>query len=80
MVNRVRATISLPDELSELARVEARRRGISFSAVVRESLEDKLRRQPQLPWQGIVNDPKLVAEAMDDELAATWADDIARNR
>lgn len=76
----MRATISLPDELSELARVEARRRGISFSAVVRESLEDKLRKHPPLPWQGIVNDPQLVAHAMDEELAATWADDIARNR
>ena len=76
----MRATISLPDELSELARVEARRRGISFSAVVRESLEDTLRKQPRLPWQGIVNDPELVAQAMDEELAATWADDIARHR
>jgi post-segregation antitoxin (ccd killing protein) len=75
----MRATISLPDELSELARVEARRRGISFSAVVRESLQDALRKQSRLPWQGIVNDPQL-AHSMDEKLAATWADDIARNR
>ena len=76
----MRTTISLPGELAELARVEARRRGISFSAVVRESLEDKLCKQPRLPWQGIVNDPKLVAQAMNEELAATWADDIVHNR
>ena len=76
----MRTTISLPGELAELARAEAKRRGISFSAVVRESLEDKIRKQPRLPWQAIVNEPKLSAHAMDEELAATWADDIAHNR
>lgn len=72
--------ISLPDELSELAKAEAKRRGISFSALVRESLENELSKRPNLPWQGTVNDPQLVAHAMDKELAATWSEDIAGNR
>lgn len=74
----MRTTISLPDELTELARIEARRRGISLSAVIRESLENALREQ--LPWQGIVDDPKLVARTLDETLAASWAEDIAGDR
>lgn len=74
----MRMTISLPDELTELARVEARRRGICLSAVIRESLENTLRKQ--LPWQGIVNDPKLMARTLDETLAASWAEDIAGDR
>ena len=76
----MRTTISLPDELAELARVEARRRGISLSAVIRESLEDGLRRPLSLPWQGIVNDPESRARSLDRVLAQSWADDIAGDR
>ena len=76
----MRTTISLPDELAELARVEARRRGISFSAMVRESLENALRERPKLPWQGIVSDPEFAAKALDEALAETWAEDIAVDR
>lgn len=75
----MRTTISLPDELAELTRVEARRRGISFSAIVRESLEHALRERPKLPWQGVVSDPENAASALDEALVESWADDIARN-
>ncbi len=76
----MRKTIVLPDELAELASVEAKRRGISFSAVVRESLENELRKRPNPPWQGIVNDPGLAARTLDDALADSWAEDITGNR
>ncbi|MCE2425658.1 MAG: ribbon-helix-helix protein, CopG family [Pseudomonadales bacterium] len=76
----MRTTISLPDELAELARVEARRRGISLSAVIRESLQDGLRRPLSLPWQGIVDDPESPARSLDRVLARSWADDIAGDR
>ena len=72
----MRTTISLPDELVELARAEARHRGISFSAMVRASLENELRKRTTLPWQGIVSDPELAASAGDQALAEGWAEDI----
>ena len=75
----MRTTISLPDDLAELAGVEARRRGISFSAMVRELLENALRERPKLPWQGIVNEPEHAASALDEALAESWAEDIAGN-
>ena len=78
----MRTTISLPNELAQLARSEARRRGVSLSAVVRESLEKHLRKAPatRLPWQGIIDDPESSAGSLDAVLAETWADHIARDR
>ena len=78
----MRTTISLPDELAQLARNEARRRSVSLSAVVRESLEKYLRRTPatRLPWQGIIGDPGSSARSLDAVLADTWADTVARDR
>ena len=78
----MRTTVSLPDGLAQLARREARRRGISLSAVIRESLEASLRapRDAGLPWQGIVDDPGVEARSLDEALADTWADDIAGHR
>lgn len=76
----MRTTISLPDELARTARNEARRRGGSLSAVVRESLEARLRKpivaklpRPKLPWQGIVSDPESSARRLDE----SWADHIS---
>ena len=78
----MRTTISLPNELAQLARHEARRRGVSLSAVVRESLEKHLRKTPatRLPWQGIIDDPGSSADSLDAVLADNWADSIARDR
>lgn len=78
----MRTTISLPDELAQLTRHEARRRGVSLSAVVRESLEKHLRKVPatRLPWQGIVDDPGSSASSLDAVLADDWANSIARDR
>ena len=78
----MRTTISLPNELAQLARNEARRRGVSLSAVVRESLEKHLRKAPatRLPWQGIIDDPGSSADSLDAVLADNWADYIARDR
>ena len=72
----MRTTISRPDELAHLARTEARHRGISFSAMVRASLENELRQRTKLPWQGIVSDPELAASTGDQALADSWAEDI----
>jgi len=78
----MRTTISLPNELAQLARNEAGRRGVSFSAVVRESLEKHFRKAPatKLPWQGIIDDPGTRADSLDAELADNWADAIDRDR
>ena len=77
-----RTTISLSDDLAELARHEARRRGISLSAVIRDSLKSTLVKPPgaKLPWQGIVSDPSSRARDLDAELAETWSDRIAGDR
>ncbi len=78
----MRTTISLPNELAQLARNEAGRRGVSVSAVVRESLEKHFRKglATRLPWQGIINDSRSLADTLDTELANSWADAIDRDR
>ena len=74
----MRFTVSLPDDLGLLVRNEARRRGISLSAVVRQSLETSLRKssRARLPWQGIVSDPGSDARSVDVWLAENWADRV----
>lgn len=54
---------------------------MSFSAVVRESMEKYFRKTPptRLPWQGIINDPGSLADSLDTELADNWADAIDRD-
>ena len=77
-----RTTISLSDNLAGLARNEARRRGISLSAVIRDSLKTTLLK-PQgakLPWQGIVSDPSIRARDIDDLLTESWSEKIAGDR
>lgn len=76
-----RTTITLPDELAELARSEAQLRGSSLSAVVRQALEASLRPSSprRLPWQGIVADGQRPARELDHHLN-DWADDIAGDR
>ena len=78
----MRTTISLPDHLAQLAKREARRQGISLSAVIQQSLETSLRRPPgaRLPWQEIVSDGGSPARNVDGMLAAAWPDRIAGDR
>ena len=75
----MRTTIYLPDDLAQLAKREARRQGISLSAVIHRSLEMSLRRPPgaRLPWQGIVSDGGSAAPNVDAMLADAWPDRIA---
>ena len=77
-----RTTISLSDDLAEMARNEARRRGVSLSAVVREALKSALVKPPgaKLPWQGIVSDSSIPARSLDEILAESWSDRIAGDR
>lgn len=78
----MRTTISLPDSLANLARSEARRRGVSFSAIVRLSLERHLCRPSgdKLPWRGIIADPSYAARDLDRAMTARWPDDVAGDR
>ena len=75
----MRVTIFLPDDLGRLGRNEARRRGVSLSAVIRQSLEMSLRKPPgaRLPWQGIVSDPDSDARVLDAKLAEGWSESLA---
>ena len=74
-----RMTISLPDDVAERARGEARRRGISLSTVISNSLKSTLVNPTaaKLPWQGIVSDPTSRARDIDAELARTWSEQIS---
>ena len=78
----MRVAISLPDDLGLLVRSEARRRGVSLSAVIRQSLEMSLRRPPgaRLPWQGIVSDLSSDARTVDAVLVHGWTEHISDRR
>ena len=73
-----RITISIPDELNEALCIEARRRGISLSEVIREKVEAELAaRRARLPgFVGLANKklPYSAADA-DIELAKTFGRD-----
>ena len=77
-----RTTISLSDDLAELARNEARRRGVSLSKLIREALKSARIKPPgaKLPWQGVVSDPTIPARNLDQVLAESWSDHIDRDR
>lgn len=77
----MKTTISLPDTLGQLVLSEARRRGVSVSAV-RGALEQHLRKpvDVRLPWQGVVNDPGTNARMLDEVLSTGWTHDAARSR
>ncbi len=80
-----RTTVSLPEELAELAEREARRRGTSVSAVVRELIERELappREGPrEIPWIGLFADPSAPPGAeLEAYLAGNWAEDLDRDR
>ena len=77
-----RTTISMPNDLAEMAQREAHRRGVSLSAVVRQALEQHLyrRRGRKLPWQGLVDRDGPAARDLDAELNRDWPTDIAGDR
>lgn len=79
-----RATITLPDELADLVDREAHRRETSFSEVVRQFIVQGLsgtdEKPREIPWAGLFHDPEVSAEHLDEELAASWADAIDRDR
>ena len=78
----MRVTVSLPHDLGLLLRNEARRRGVSLSAVVRQSLETSLGKPSgtRLPWQGIVSDGSRAARNVDAVLTDGWTDRVAGDR
>ena len=78
----MRVTVSLPHDLGLLLRNEARRRGVSLSAVVRQSLETSLRKPAgtRLPWQGIVSDGGIAARNVDAVLTDGWTDRVVADR
>ncbi|MGK2965045.1 MAG: CopG family transcriptional regulator [Tepidiformaceae bacterium] len=80
-----RVTITIPEELEwEVAR-DARRRGTSVSAVIRELLKERYAPPPDgkrvIPWAGIGDSGKGPhAAELDEFLKETWADAIDRDR
>ena len=80
-----RTTISLPDDLDDLLRDEARRRNTSVSDVVRKLVarfllgtEDEPR---AIPFAGIMDDPDMVqSDQVEEFLDETWTDAIDRDR
>ena len=72
----------MPEDLAQIAQREARRRGVSLSAVVRQALEEHLYRNRgrKLPWQGLVNRDAPAARDLDPALGRGWANDIVGDR
>lgn len=78
-----RITVTLTDEQAARLRREAKRRHLSVSAVLREKVEPQGDSMPPraIPWAGIFDSGKPnLARDIDEELAKTWADAIARHR
>jgi hypothetical protein len=73
-----RTTISLPDDLVSFIDIEAHRRRIPVSQLVRETLEERFFRRPSPPgFLGMFDDERLTQGAdVDAELERTWADAI----
>jgi metal-responsive CopG/Arc/MetJ family transcriptional regulator len=80
-----RTTISLPDDLTDLLRDEARRRSTSVSEVVRRIIAQSLlgseAKPREIPFAGIIDDPEMVqSDQIEDFLEETWTDAIDRDR
>lgn len=80
-----RITISLPDDLDDLLRDEARRRSRSVSEVVRKLVARSLlgtEKEPrEIPFAGIMDDPDMVqSDQIEEFLEETWTDAIDRHR
>jgi len=80
-----RIAIFLPDEVIGLLDAEARRLQISISEIIRrlivERFTEKSEDHREIPWAGLFSDPEMVpGERLDEQLSATWADDIQGDR
>ena len=80
-----RTTISLPEDLADLLRDEARRRSTSVSEVVRKLVAQSLlgteHKPREIPFAGIMDDPGMVqSDQVEDFLDETWSDAIDRDR
>ncbi len=80
-----RTTISLPDPLWSLVESEARRRGTSASALIREAIDEWLGSDggaaEEPAFVGMFDAPAMTPAAMvDSVIAAELADAISRNR
>ena len=78
-----RITIAMSDELSELVMREARRRGVSVSAWIRDAVREAIfgtESSPrEIPFAGIFHDPRMTpGRDVDEALEETWADDADR--
>lgn len=77
-----KATISIPKDLAQIAQLEAQRRGVTLSAVIRHALEEHLykNRGSKLPWQDLVNRDGAVARDLDTTLDRGWTADFVGDR
>lgn len=80
-----RLTISLPDDLDNLLRDEARRRSTTVSEVVRKLVAQFLlgteKKPREIPFAGIMDDPGMVqSDQIEEFLDETWTDAIDRDR
>jgi len=85
MIGMKRTTITWPEDLADAVGREAKRRRVSVSEVIRQSVEEHIQRRPtgirRIPWAGLIDDPAFPAAAdLDAFLAENWADDIDRDR
>jgi hypothetical protein len=78
LIDMRRTTISLPDDLLSFIDIEAHRRRIPVSQLVREVLEDRFVRRASPPaFIGMFDDDRLTQGAdVEKELERTWADAI----
>jgi predicted transcriptional regulator len=79
----VRKSISLPPALAAKLDAAARERGRSVSDIVAQALKKDL--EPEAPWRlpadSLFDGPaEPLGRTLDERLAETWADDIARDR
>lgn len=77
-----RITVTLPEELEELVRYEADRRGVSISEVIRESVASALlgAGTRDIPWAGIFNDPDMPSGSRLEQALGSWPHDLDRRR
>ena len=77
-----RTTISLPDDLAQAVRREARRRGVPVSQIAREALEERLGRsggKRELPFAALGRSGyHTTARDIDAILEVEWAVDRDR--